>query len=84
MGLIRNAKADKLASQAKAAYDSGQPVFAVLLNTPMSSFGFSGEVPDWSAMIWAVESQGWVLSYWAASTDAKGGPQAYPVFRRRT
>ena len=83
MGWIRNSKTDKLAEQAKTAYANGQVVFAVMLNNPAFNMGFSGEIPDWSAMIEAVESQGWALYHWAGSTDSKGNPQAYPVFRRR-
>ena len=52
-------------------------------NYPHWTFGASGEIPDWSAMIEAIERQGWVLAHWSAGVDAKGNPQAYPVFRRR-
>ncbi len=83
MGMIRDAKADKLAGQARAAHAGGQYIFAALLNTPWSNMGLSGEIPDWSHMIEAVEREGWVLIQWAGSTDNKGNPQAYPVFRRR-
>lgn len=83
MGSIRNAKADKLASQAREAYANGQYVFAAMLNTPTFTMGLSGEIPDWSAMIEAVEREGWALIQWAGSTDQKGNPQSYPVFRRR-
>ncbi len=83
MGIIRNAKSDKLAEQARAAFANGQYIFAAMLNTPHWTFGLSGEIPDWSAMIEAVEREGWALFQWGASTDAKGNPQAYPVFRRR-
>ena len=34
-------------------------------------------------MIEAVEREGWALVQWAGSTDQKGAPQGYPVFRRR-
>ena len=83
MGVIRNSKADKLAEQARTAYANGQFFFAAMLNSPWSSLGFSGEIADWSAMIEAVEREGWVLAHWAGSSDNKGNPQAYPVFRRR-
>lgn len=83
MGWIRSAKADKLGEQAKVAYANGQPVFAAMFNSPAFNLGFSGEIPDWSGMIAAVEGQGWGLANWAASTDLKGNPQAYAVFRRR-
>ena len=83
MGIIRNAKSDKLATDAQKAYAAGQFFFSALLNYPHWTFGASGEIPDWSAMIEAIERQGWVLTHWSAGVDAKGNPQAYPVFRRR-
>ena len=83
MGFIRNCKADKLAGQARDALANGQYIFAAMLNTPWSNMGLSGEIPDWSAMIEAVEREGWVLAQWAGSSDSKGNPQGYPVFRRR-
>ena len=83
MGMIRNSKADKLAGQAREAHAAGQFFFAAMLNSPWSNLGLSGEIADWSQMIEAVEREGWTLSYWAASSDNKGNPQGYPVFRRR-
>lgn len=83
MGIVRNVKADKLAAAARTAYANGQYIFAALLNAPHFSMGFSGEVPDWSAMIEAVERENWALFQFAGATDPKGNPQAYAVFRRR-
>lgn len=83
MGITRNTKADKLATQAREAYVNGQHVFAALMNTPTFTMGLSGEIPDWSAMIEAVEREGWILIQYGAAVDHKGNPQAYPVFRRR-
>lgn len=83
MGIVRNAKANHISGQAQTAHANGQYIFAALLNAPQWTFGASGEVPDWSAMIEAVETQGWALAQFAGTTDAKGNPQAYAVFRRR-
>lgn len=83
MGMIRNAKVDKLAGQARDAHAAGQYIFAAMLNSPWSNMGLSGEIQDWSHMIEAVEREGWALAFWAGASDAKGNPQGYPVFRRR-
>ena len=83
MGMIRDTKANMLANQARSAYVNGQFIFAAMLNSPWSNIGASGEIPDWSQMIEAVEREGWVLFQWAGSSDSRGNPQAYPVFRRR-
>ena len=83
MGWVRNAKSDALAREAGKARANGQQVFAVKLNYPGSKADFSGEVADWSAMIEAVESQGWALCHFAGAADTKGRPEALCVFRPR-
>ena len=82
MGWIKDAKATKVAADAAKARDAGQTVFAVMLNSPATHPGLSGEIPDWSLMVTAIEAEGWRLEQWTASVDSKGRPQAYPLFRR--
>ncbi|WP_329520419.1 hypothetical protein [Spirillospora sp. NBC_01491] len=58
-----------------------QGVFAPRLNTPMSQHGMSGSIAGWAEMIEGIESAGWTMSDWSVSTDQKGRPKAYPLFR---
>lgn len=85
MGIIKQSKANTLASEAERAYKQGRTVFAPMLNSPMSqsaSFTVSGSVSGWAEMIEAIEAHGWVLTQWSVAADTKGRPQAYPLFRR--
>ena len=63
-------------------YVEGDPVFTPKLNTPMSQHGMSGAIKDWPAMIAGIESAGWQMAQWTVCVDAKGLPEAYPLFRR--
>jgi|tagenome__1003787_1003787.scaffolds.fasta_scaffold14879705_1 hypothetical protein len=83
MGFIKNAKSDMLGTEAKRAWEEGRSVFAPMLNTPMTQSSLSGSVSGWAEMIEAVEREGWQLTHWSVSTDSKGRPQAYPLFRAR-
>lgn len=82
MGLIKQAKADALVTEARRAVEQGRTVFAPRLNTPLSQHGMSGSIAGWAEMIEAVESAGWRLAEWAVCTDQKDRPEAYPLFRR--
>lgn len=82
MGWIKDAKAKALAKEAERATKEGRTVFVPMLNTPQSQGELSGSVAGWAEMIEAVEEQGWALTQWAVGQDAKGRPQAYPLFRR--
>ncbi|MGH3356605.1 MAG: hypothetical protein ACRDOJ_11960 [Nocardioidaceae bacterium] len=82
MGIIKQAKSDSLRQEAQRTREQGRTVFAPRLNTPMSQHNLSGAISGWAEMIEAVESCGWRLAEWAVSTDPKGRPEAYPLFRR--
>jgi hypothetical protein len=82
MGFIKDAKQNMLSTEAKRAVEEGRTVFAPMLNTPMSQHTMSGSVAGWAEMIEAVEREGWTLANWSVAHDAKGRPQAYPLFRR--
>lgn len=82
MGWIRDTKADVLGEEAKYVRNAGGEVFVAVLNEPKTRVGWTGEVKDWTAAVAAVEAQGWRLEHWTTTTDPKGQPQAYPVFRR--
>lgn len=82
MGFIKDAKQNMVRTEAERAIVEGRRVYVPMLNTPATHGGMSGSIPGWAEMIEAVEEAGWVLSEWAVSTDQKGKPQAYPLFRR--
>ncbi|MFK0057981.1 hypothetical protein ACIQTN_01920 [Streptomyces werraensis] len=82
MGFLKDAKASTLGAEAKKAAEKGRKVFTPFLNMPMTQTGMSGNVDDWAQMIEAVEAEGWTLAEWTVGLDAKGKPQAYPLFRR--
>jgi hypothetical protein len=82
MGLIKDTKASGLRGEAERAMKEGRSIFAPKLNTPMTHGGLSGSIPGWAEMIEAVEGVGWRLDAWSVSTDQRGRPEAYPLFRR--
>jgi hypothetical protein len=82
MGIFKDAKVSTLAAEATKAAEAGRSVFAPKLNTPATQHSLSGEIVDWSMMVAAVESAGWRLEHWSVAMDAKGRPEAYPLFRR--
>jgi hypothetical protein len=83
MGFAANIKAEQMRKDAAKARAAGRPVLAVKLNYPASKPDFSGEIMDWSAMIAAIESEGWALYHFAGSSDPKGRPEALCLFRPR-
>lgn len=83
MGFIKQAKQDAIAAEAVRAVQEGRRVFAPKLNTPMSQHGMSGSIAGWAEMIEAIEDAGWTMTDWSVAHDAKGRPEAYPLFRRR-
>ena len=82
MGFMGNSKATAMQQKAQAAWTSGAKYFTPLLNFPAFKLGFSGNVEDWSPMLEAIESVGWRLHTWAMCNDAKGNPQAMPLYVR--
>lgn len=82
MGFIKEAKVTQLGTEAAKAAADGRMVFTPMLNSPALHGGLSGNIADWSLMIEAIESAGWVMQHWAIGQDSKGRPQAYPLFRR--
>jgi len=82
MGFISNVKTDIVVQSVSKAWDAGKPVCAVRLNVPGSDPGASGEIGVWSDMLAAIESVGWRLEHWSVSSDSKGRPEAYALFRR--
>lgn len=83
MGFIKDAKQNALAAEATRARREDGPAFMQMLNTGMTQSGLSGSVSGWAEMIEGIEAAGWALDQWSVSTDTKGRPQAYPLFRRR-
>ncbi|WP_036453699.1 hypothetical protein [Mycolicibacterium smegmatis] len=83
MGFIKDAKANMLREEAQRAIQQGRTVFVAMLNTPITHHTMSGSVAGWAEMIESVEACGWHLADWSVAMDAKGRPQAYPLFRRR-
>jgi hypothetical protein len=81
MGWIKNAKVNVMRTDAGKARAEGRHVFACKLNYPALKADFSGEIVDWSMMIEAVESEGWVLANFAGGSDKQGRPEALCVFR---
>lgn len=82
MGWIKDTKAQLVATDAQRAWDEGAWVFTPILNMPSSHPGNSGRVADWEQMMQAVMQVGWQLHTWAVCSDAKGRPQAQPLFVR--
>lgn len=82
MGFIKSVKTDIVATDAAKARKAGRRVFTPVFNTPASrQNGMSGAIDDWAAMVDAVEAEGWKMVEWSVAHDAKGRPEAYPVFR---
>lgn len=80
MGFIKDAKREQIGREAVRARDEGRRFFTPKLNTPMSQHGFSGSIAGWAEQIEAIEDAGWELTSWSVTTDAKGRPEAYPLF----
>ena len=81
MGFIKDAKRDAVVTEAKRAIEEGRTVYVPRLNTPKTHHGMSGSIPGWAEMIEGIEEAGWELARWSVSTDEKGRPEAYPLFR---
>lgn len=80
MGFIKDAKRDAIGKEAQRAREEGRRFFTPKLNTPATQHGFSGSIAGWAEQIEAIEDAGWELTSWAVATDAKGRPEAYPLF----
>lgn len=80
MGIFKDAKRNAIAEEAQRALEEGRRYFTPKLNTPMTQHGFSGSIAGWAEQIEAIEDAGWVLAEWAVGNDAKGRPEAYPLF----
>ncbi|AYG02355.1 hypothetical protein [Gryllotalpicola protaetiae] len=82
MGRIKDTKTAFMAGLAQHAWDEGRVVFTPFFNMPMTQPGISSDVEDWALMIEGILSVGWKLHTWQVSADAKGRPQATPLFVR--
>ncbi|TXL61479.1 hypothetical protein [Aeromicrobium terrae] len=72
MGIIKDTKVGMVASDARAAKVNGQSVFvAVFKSGGLSGGSVSGELKHISAMVEAVEAEGWTLEQ-ASYADAGG------------
>jgi hypothetical protein len=71
-----------LRSHALAAYQAGRPTFIARFKTSVWNPPPVGALDGWMESLDTVESVGWVLDQWTASTDSGGGFNAFPVFRR--
>ncbi|MEV6349618.1 hypothetical protein [Actinoplanes sp. NPDC051851] len=83
MGWIKDAKANTLGAEARAAYQNGDWYFAPRLNSPVTGHQLSGNIEDWTIMLRAITEVGWVLQHWSVTQDGHGHPEAYPLFVRR-
>lgn len=83
MGMIRDSKAATIGQDAAKAYQLGSRFYTPVLNFPATQPALSGGIADWPVMIDAIEAAGWQLNQWQVATDAKGRPQAFPLFVRR-
>jgi hypothetical protein len=79
---IREVKAGVIGQDAANAFGSGAKYYTPVLNVPMFSTGFSGNIKDWSPMLEAIEAAGWRLHTWALVSDKNDKPQAMPLFVR--
>ena len=82
MGFFKDTKAAASAREAEQAFESGRVFFTPRLNLPMTHHAASGDIPDWAVIVEAIEASGWRLEHWSVGMDAKGRPEAYPLFRR--
>lgn len=83
MGFIRDAKSQAIATEAAKAFANGDWYFTPVLNSPMTRPNMSGNVQDWADMLKGITEAGWNLTHWNVGSDAKGRPEAYPLFVRR-
>jgi hypothetical protein len=83
MGFLRDAKTSAVGAEAVKAYENGDWYFTPVLNSPATRLNISGNVQDWADMLKAITEAGWNLQYWNVGSDAKGRPEAYPLFVRR-
>jgi hypothetical protein len=84
MGFIDRVKSGKIAGEALRAVEEGRSVFVARINVGMTDAGMSGSVTGAAEIIEAVESVGWRLDRMSYTTDKKGSPEGYYLFRRRT
>ena len=77
MGIIKDAKAQTLATHAQSAWDSGSAFFTPMIPFPSMRGGSMGRVEDWELMLSAVVAVGWRLHTWAVLPD-----KAVPLFVR--
>jgi hypothetical protein len=83
MGLIKDAKVNKISAEASRAIQEGRSVFLCRINVGMTDSGMSGTVGGGAAeIIESVESLGWRLDQMSYTTDRKGAPEGYYLFRR--
>jgi hypothetical protein len=83
MGWIKDRNVDVLADEARKAAEDGLPVFVTVLHS--LAVATSGDLQvrlEWGRRIAAIEAEGWRLEQWSVDRDAKGNPEAFPVFRR--
>lgn len=82
MGIFRDKKANAIGDEAQKAAESGQARFVARLNFPATHHLLSGEIPDWSMQVEAVERAGWTVEHFSVSSDRQGRPEAYVLFNR--
>lgn len=82
MGMFKDVKSTTMGKDAQQAWDDGSAFFTPILNMPATRPDLSGAVADWPPMLKAVTDVGWKLHTWAIGIDAKGRPQAAPLFTR--
>lgn len=83
MGFVKDVKVSKIAGEAQRAIQEGRSVFLCRINVGMTDAGASGTVAGGAAeIIEGVESAGWRLDQMSYTTDRKGAPEGYYLFRR--
>ena len=82
MGIVRQAKADSMASHAGRARQEGRRVLVVRIQTRFWSAGaFSGPMDDTAEMIEAIEAQGWALDKMSYVIKKDNKPEGIYLFR---
>ncbi len=81
MGIIKKTKLAQMKQDADRARKEGRKVLVMKLNYPWSDGGYSGEIVDWSLMIEAIESRGWVLDVFTGMNDRNRRADALCLFR---
>jgi hypothetical protein len=83
MGMIKNAKAAVISTEAQRAVDEGRTVFVCRINQGVTQIDWSGSLSGVAEQIEAIEKLGWQLDQCTFAQDKKDHTSAFLIFRRR-